>query len=321
MMDRLLGEFNDGETKSDAIIIRLSGYAQHNDRLAMREIVRQLVQQTNLTDFNIPEDEDEDEESSLVVDREENPFLDDDSPTKPSMEGVSIRLPPTAHLPSLIGTLPTLGRPVIVVLDGFDLFALHARQALLYCLLDTVQHSHSVISGSHYGSSDGTNSNTPTRASGLAVIGVTTRVDTLELLEKRVKSRFSGRIMRTAGPARWQTWEMIVRRTLESGISEESSTSDPEWTALWEGAIENFMASPDVKELLLESVSLVKDMSMVTRILVCLTKSPVLTYILIFLTVSIGPLPQSRATLAHCRASAQSIPHAAMSLSHHALRL
>jgi origin recognition complex subunit 4 len=57
------------------------------------------------------------------------------------------------------------------VLDNFDLFASHPNQALLYNLFDIVQH----------------------QRSSLAVVGITSRLDALDLLEKRVKSRFSHR--------------------------------------------------------------------------------------------------------------------------------
>jgi origin recognition complex subunit 4 len=60
---------------------------------------------------------------------------------------------------------------VVFVLDEFDQFAHHKNQSLLYNLLDTSQSAHNPI----------------------AVIGLTCRLDVVELLEKRVKSRFSHR--------------------------------------------------------------------------------------------------------------------------------
>lgn len=60
---------------------------------------------------------------------------------------------------------------VIFVLDHFDLFCAHPKQALLYNLFDVVQSAQAP----------------------LCVIGLTCRQDVLELLEKRVKSRFSHR--------------------------------------------------------------------------------------------------------------------------------
>uniref|UniRef100_A0A8C1Z182 Origin recognition complex subunit 4 n=1 Tax=Cyprinus carpio TaxID=7962 RepID=A0A8C1Z182_CYPCA len=62
-------------------------------------------------------------------------------------------------------------RPVLFVLDEFDLFAHHKNQTLLYNLLDVSQSAQTPV----------------------AVLGLTCRLDVLELLEKRVKSRFSHR--------------------------------------------------------------------------------------------------------------------------------
>ena len=61
--------------------------------------------------------------------------------------------------------------PIIFVLEEFDLFAHHKNQTLLYNLFDISQAGL-----------------TP-----MAVVGITSRVDVMELLEKRVKSRFSHR--------------------------------------------------------------------------------------------------------------------------------
>lgn len=62
-------------------------------------------------------------------------------------------------------------KSVIFVLDHFDLFCAHPKQTLLYNLFDIVQSA----------------------PAPLCVLGLTCRQDVLELLEKRVKSRFSHR--------------------------------------------------------------------------------------------------------------------------------
>lgn len=61
--------------------------------------------------------------------------------------------------------------PVLFVLDEFDLFAHHKNQTLLYNLFDISQSAQTPVT----------------------VIGITCRLDVIELLEKRVKSRFSHR--------------------------------------------------------------------------------------------------------------------------------
>jgi len=67
-------------------------------------------------------------------------------------------------------------RPVLVVIDRFDLFAHHSKQTLLYNLFDLSQ----------------------TPSTPLTVIGMTRRLDVLDLLEKRVKSRFCHRQLHIA---------------------------------------------------------------------------------------------------------------------------
>ncbi|GAB7340044.1 hypothetical protein MBLNU457_6543t1 [Dothideomycetes sp. NU457] len=62
-------------------------------------------------------------------------------------------------------------KSIIFILDEFDLFASHPRQTLLYNLFDIAQ----------------------SRKAPIAVLGLTTRLDVAESLEKRVKSRFSHR--------------------------------------------------------------------------------------------------------------------------------
>lgn len=64
-----------------------------------------------------------------------------------------------------------VSKSVIFVLDEFDLFCFHHNQTLLYNLFDVSQSAQTPI----------------------CVLGVTCRLDVVELLEKRVKSRFSHR--------------------------------------------------------------------------------------------------------------------------------
>lgn len=62
-------------------------------------------------------------------------------------------------------------KPCIFILDEFDLFCGHQNQTLLYNLFDVAQSAQAPI----------------------CVLGITCRLDVVELLEKRVKSRFSHR--------------------------------------------------------------------------------------------------------------------------------
>jgi origin recognition complex subunit 4 len=155
-------------------------------------------------------------------------------------------LPPSSYLPTLISALPTLARPTVLVLESFDLFAIHGRQALLYCLLDTVQ---SCRAGKD--------------SSGIAVIGVTTRVDTINLLEKRVKSRFSGRMLLTAGPTTLDDWLSIASNVL----TVKPSPHHEEWEAYWAATVERFLSDRSVQAALSDLHSLTKDVRLLNRIL------------------------------------------------------
>lgn len=199
--------------------------------MALREIARQLSQQTGKSFLR---DLDEDANTS---EEEPNPFID---------PGPTISIPPPSHLPALISVLPTLSRPTIVILDAFDLFAHHARQSLLYCLLDTVQ-SCKVGQGNN----------------GVAVVGVTTRIDTVNLLEKRVKSRFSGRMVRTAPPPDSLFWIKISRRLLNTPVDGSS-----EWGTLWTFAVHTFLEDRRVVDTLKDTFALTREVRMLKQMLV-----------------------------------------------------
>ncbi|KAJ7498892.1 hypothetical protein FB451DRAFT_1334485 [Mycena latifolia] len=231
----VLGPRGSGKTKCP-IVIRLCGWSQQSDRLAMREIAYQLSQQTGRSFLAAPDEEPTDAEQP---NEESNPFLDTPNP-------VTMSLPPATHLPALISLLPTLSRPTVVILDAFDLFAQHPRQSLLYCLLDTVQSCRAGAS-----------------SKGIAVIGMTARVDTLNLLEKRVKSRFSGRMLRTGPPSQSQGWVQLARGILCSRIkSNRELDKTGDWQQQWE-------ASATIS-VLNESFSVTKDARVLARLLVTL---------------------------------------------------
>ena len=77
----------------------------------------------------------------------------------------------TFLLDALRGGKSSASIPIFFILEEFDLFAQHKNQTLLYNLFDITQAGL-----------------TP-----MAVVGLTNRIDVMELLEKRVKSRFSHR--------------------------------------------------------------------------------------------------------------------------------
>ncbi|KAF9136017.1 origin recognition complex subunit 4 [Mortierella sp. 14UC] len=158
-------EYNDDDAdmevddeRKDFMVIHLNGLVQTDDRMALKEIMRQLSREG---------------ESELG---ESNTSFSD-------------------SLPSLLTFLKAGTRaqyPIIFILDEFDLFAQHTKQSLLYNLFDVAQSAEWPI----------------------AVIGVTCRMDALELLEKRVKSRFSHRHYYTFPPGDYHDYIDICRNAL-----------------------------------------------------------------------------------------------------------
>ncbi|KAL8878759.1 MAG: hypothetical protein Q9198_003501 [Flavoplaca austrocitrina] len=155
------------EHKEDFITIRLSGFIHTDDKLALREIWRQLGRELAAED-----------------------------------ETTGIRTNYADTLTSLLALLAhssegdehgnQTARAVIFVIDEFDLFASHPRQTLLYNLFDVAQ----------------------SRNAPVAVLGLTTRIDVVESLEKRVKSRFGQRYIHLSHPKSFNSFEAICRLAL-----------------------------------------------------------------------------------------------------------
>lgn len=169
-------------------VIRLNGFLHTDDRLALREMWRQLGRETNT--------EDEAEKVSSYADT------------------MATLLALLSHPEEIFGPpgnkdAVTAAKSVIIVLDEFDLFVSHPRQTLLYNLFDIAQ----------------------ARKAPVAVIGLTTKVDVTEMLEKRVKSRFSHRYVFVPLPKSLDTFSDICYTGLdvdESEISEFNAFACPD---------------------------------------------------------------------------------------------
>ena len=83
-------------------------------------------------------------------------------------------------------------RPVVFILHDFELFAQRPKQVLLYSLFDLLQ----------------------TEDAQMAVVGLTTRVDAADLLEKRVRSRFSQRLLLVPPLVTTDDCAALIRHTL-----------------------------------------------------------------------------------------------------------
>lgn len=134
------------EHADDFLVVRLNGFVHTDDKVALREIWRQLGREMDVEDEEGPARNYADTLTTLLA------LL-----SHPAEQGL--------EQPDQVT------KSVIFILDEFELFASHPRQTLLYNLFDIAQ----------------------SRKAPIVVLGLTTRVDVSEALEKRVKSRFSHR--------------------------------------------------------------------------------------------------------------------------------
>ena len=114
-------------------------------------------------------------------------------------------------------------KSIVFVLDEFDLFTTHPRQTLLYNLFDIAQ----------------------ARKAPIVVLGLTTRIDVVETLEKRVKSRFSHRYVHLSLPrsipAFWEICKeglLVEREDLENGIFDLGLSGQEEFVSFWQSTID-----------------------------------------------------------------------------------
>jgi len=106
-------------------------------------------------------------------------------------------------LRTVLDGLARAHKVAVFVLDDFDLFARRAKQTLLYCLLDALQ----------------------TSGVQAVVLGTTVRHDCVDLLEKRVKSRFSHRSVMIHPPRGPQTIEPAAAGAASPGSATAGGVS------------------------------------------------------------------------------------------------
>ncbi|KAL2120715.1 hypothetical protein VTJ04DRAFT_4742 [Mycothermus thermophilus] len=159
-------------------VVRLSGFIHTDDKLALREIWRQLGKEMAVEDELVNKTTNyADTMASLLA------LLSHPSEIGETQDGVT-------------------SKSVVFIIDEFDLFATHARQTLLYNLFDIAQ----------------------ARKAPIAVLGLTTRIDVVESLEKRVKSRFSHRYVYLSLPKNLPAYWAVCRQGLS--IDEQDMASE-----------------------------------------------------------------------------------------------
>ncbi|CUS08580.1 unnamed protein product [Tuber aestivum] len=199
------------EHKGEFLTVRLNGFFQTDDKIALREIWRQLDVGMELDEGDQPKATNFADTLSSILAILSHP----DELRAPDGEAEE----PAQEDPS--STTTTLS--VIFILEEFDLFATHPRQTLLYNLFDIAQ----------------------SRKAPIAAIGTTTRIDVVESLEKRVKSRFSHRTVHLKNPPTLKGFWEICKEGLSVDMDEVDSEingpsdEDRHCFEAWNSHIEN----------------------------------------------------------------------------------
>ncbi|KAI9671070.1 MAG: hypothetical protein M1831_005155 [Alyxoria varia] len=202
LVEDVLAELSTDENHRDNFhTIRLNGFFQTDDKLALREIWRQLGREMEL-------DEHEQREvgggarnyadtlATLLALFSHTPdtAMDDAQPN----ESGAVNGDNTPQNATNTDNAQIAAKSVLFILTEFDLFASRPRQTLLYNLLDIAQSQKAPI----------------------AVLGLSTRIDVAEGLEKRVKSRFSHRYVHVGGALKnFKTFEAVCRAAV--GVKRE----------------------------------------------------------------------------------------------------
>ncbi|KAI3337921.1 origin recognition complex subunit 4 C-terminus-domain-containing protein [Ustulina deusta] len=192
-------------------VIRLNGFIHTDDKLALKEIWRQLGKEMEIED-------------DLV--NKTNNYAD-------TMASLLALL---SHPEEITGTEDGVtSKSVVFIIDEFELFATHARQTLLYNLFDIAQ----------------------ARKAPISVLGLTTRINVVESLEKRVKSRFSHRYVYLSPPKSLLAYWDICKQGLtvdKEDLEAEGFDTDLqglyEFHDYWDKKIESLRQTPAFEDYL-----------------------------------------------------------------------
>ncbi|PNF42028.1 hypothetical protein B7P43_G12226, partial [Cryptotermes secundus] len=124
-------------------------------------------------------------------------------------------------------------KSIIFILDEFDLFCTHHNQTLLYNLFNVAQSAQAVI----------------------CVVGLTCRLDVMELLEKRVKSRFSHRqIFLFPGSGQKEESNFETRMTLLKSLlllsEDDIPVAGSVFVHCWNSQVENLCMEEAVQNVM-----------------------------------------------------------------------
>ncbi|OHE93972.1 PHD-finger domain-containing protein [Colletotrichum orchidophilum] len=171
--------------KKEFHVVRLNGFIHTDDKLALKEIWRQLGKEM----------EAEDEANARVCTQHFDKLVKKQLTVLQSnyADTMASLLALLSHPSEMTQAEEGVtSQAVIFIIDEFDMFAAHPRQTLLYNLFDIAQ----------------------ARKAPIAVLGCTTRMDVVEMLEKRVKSRFSHRYVYLSLPKSLPAYWKVCKQGL-----------------------------------------------------------------------------------------------------------
>jgi len=167
LVETVISELN-SDHPDNSHVVRLNGFIHTDDKLALREIWRQLGKEMDVENDDLSGRSHYADTLTSLLALLAHPVGDEDEDQAAT------------------------SKSVIFILDEFDLFASHPRQTLLYNLFDVAQ----------------------SRNAPIAVLGLTTKVNVVDSLEKRVKSRFGQRYVHLALPKTFTAFQDICLTAL-----------------------------------------------------------------------------------------------------------
>lgn len=167
LVETVISELN-SEHQGHFHVVRLNGFIHTDDKLALREIWRQLGKEMDVDNDDLGGRSNYADTLTSLLALLAHPVGEED------------------------GDQAATATSVVFILDEFDLFASHPRQTLLYNLFDVAQ----------------------SRNAPVAVLGLTTKVNVVDSLEKRVKSRFGQRYVHLSLPKTFTAFQKICLSAL-----------------------------------------------------------------------------------------------------------
>ncbi|KNZ44805.1 hypothetical protein VP01_87g8 [Puccinia sorghi] len=249
------------------ITIRLNGLVHNSDKVALKEMCRQLFsslsssqnseQRRRLDQVNQDLDFRADDSGDEYEYEDEDDHFREAAPTdqpKFTNYGETLKnlldvLEPSSSLCSEPDSKhqrkkANNSKALVIVLEEFDLFSDLDRQSFLYCLLDSVQGNK--------------------RQNGICVIGTTSVVDCLDKLEKRVKSRCQSRIRYLHSPRTEPERIELLRSLLQLHADHHSPAVDHNqkrrpFVEQWNELLESFLNNAHTREWLRSKFMLIND--------------------------------------------------------------